>query len=87
MKKEKRQKYEKFVKSGKWNYIYKYGLLRGFLIGTLFLFFDLFIFIRYNSEPIYKDIIIIYVIFLIGGFFFGLFAWRAINKKLNNKVY
>jgi len=83
MNREQKEKFKGIIEEGKWNYVFKYGVVYwGFLTATLFILFNKFILgDQIDSFFVFLD----YFIFGIGGLIVGLIGWKNINKKVNQK--
>ncbi len=83
MDKTQKQKLKEFVKMGKWNYVFTYGVVRwGMLCALLIILFEKFILDKRITE---FDVTLNIIIWGIGGLIFGVWTWNSINKKLQEK--
>ena len=80
MNREQNEKLKDIIKEGKWNYIFKYGVIYwGLLTATLFILFNKFI-LEYKIDSF--SISLDYILFGIGGLIVGILGWKNINKKV-----
>jgi hypothetical protein len=77
------EKIRSVLSKGKWNYVLKHGLLlwgipMAIIMNLFFIFISGFGF-SWNTA------IFTAIISLIGGFLFGLWNWKILNKKVNSQ--
>lgn len=82
MDREEKEKLKKIIKEGKGNYIIKYGLRWGAIMFLFFILWDKFI-MDYEMDSFI--IILNFIVWGIGGLIVGLWGWKNINKKVNQK--
>jgi len=79
MEKEEREKLQKIIKRGKWDYVCRYGLPWGFFSFMLIILMEKFI-LEYEITSF--DVAVDIVVWSIAGLIFGLVCWHYVNKKI-----
>lgn len=72
------QKLDDLLAKGKWRYIFLHGVLGWGLI-TAVLFSAIMFWLNGSTSP--QNIAINFLLFSIGGIFWGLFSWRILNRR------
>lgn len=84
MKQAELEKWEKFRKNGRKNYVIKIGVL-SWGVSTAILW-SVIMHIMHPQELWYVRPLIALVLFPIGGIFFGLWTWKINEKKYNDAL-